>query len=96
MPASILTTSSSRGTSGNRGELGEVGVELEAEAEAGPEVGVGVDLEEGMEEVGVEVEEKLEGLYSEDGLEVAVADTFSSTIRILSQLSEFLANYLYI
>ena len=63
MPASILTTHSSRGTSGNRGELGEVGVELEAEAE----VGVGVDLEEGMEEVGVEVEEKLEGLESEDG-----------------------------
>ena len=56
MPASILTTHSSRGTSGNRGELGEVGVELEAE------VGVGVDLEEGMEEVGVEVEEKLEAV----------------------------------
>ena len=87
MPVCILTTSSSRGTSGNRGELGEVGVEVEAE------VGVAVDLEEGMEEVGVEVEEKLEGLYSEDGLEVAVADTFSSTIRIPSHLSEFLANY---
>ena len=56
MPASILTTHSSRGTSGYRGELGEVGVELEAE------VGVGVDLEEGMEEVGVEVEEKLEAV----------------------------------
>ena len=56
MPASILTIHSSRGTSGNRGELGEVGVELEAE------VGVGVDLEEGMEEVGVEVEEKLEAV----------------------------------
>ena len=86
MPASILNTHSSRGTSGNRGELGD-GVEVEAE------VGVGVDLEEGMEEVGVEVEEKLEGLESEDGLEEAVADTFSSTIRIPSQLSEFLANY---
>ena len=58
MPASILTTHSSRGTSGNRGELGEVGVEVEA----GPEVGVAVDLEEGMEEVGVEVEEKLEAV----------------------------------
>ena len=60
MPASILNTHSSRGTSGNRGELGEVGVEVEAEA--GPEVGVAVDLEEGMEEVGVEVEEKLEAV----------------------------------
>ena len=59
MPASILNINSSRGTSGNRGELGDG---VEEKLEAGPEVGVGVDLEEGMEEVGVEVEEKLEAV----------------------------------
>ena len=82
MRACILTTRSSRGTRGYRGEL-EDGVEekleVEVEVQAGPEVGV----EDGMVEEGVAEEE--EGSFLEDGLEETVAGTSSSTIKIPRQ-----------